>query len=319
MKIGLIDVDNHEKLNNCFPNLPLMKLSMWHKQKGDEVGWYDGTHCDLVYKSKVFTFTPDIPDEDINADRVLKGGSGYFIHLQNGQEVFDRKNHFNLPDRIEHIFPDYSLYGITDTAYGFCSRGCPRGCFFCHVKDKEGRCAYKVADLNEFWNGQKNIELLDPNTLACPEWKDILQQLIDSKAWVNFNQGVDIRMMTEEKCEMLMKIKIRQIHFAWDRYQDKRLIVPKLTQFKEMTGWNRSKVSVYVLTNYDTTMEQNLERIHIIRSLNFQPYVMRYNKEHIPRGAEINALARWVNNKMVFWQCPTFEQYKKEIKEGKWR
>lgn len=318
MQIGLIDVDNWNNLKGCFPNLPLMKLSAWHKEQGDLVEWYDPSkHYDLVYMSKVFSFTNE-PFEEIHADQVVKGGSGYAIQLIDGKEVFDQKKHSNLPDHIEHIFPDYSLYGITNTAHGFMSRGCPRGCFFCHVKAKEGCKAYKVADLNEFWNGQKNIELYDPNTLACPEWKDILQQLIDSKANVDFNQGVDIRLMTDEKCEMLMQMKIKHIHFAWDRYQDKEFVVPKLQRFKEMTGWSRDKVTVYILTNYDTTMEQNLERVTTCRELGFNPYIMRYDKEHIPRGSEINKLARYVNTKRIFWLCPTFEQYKEDLKKGLW-
>ena len=318
MQIGLIDVDNWNNLKGCFPNLPLMKLSAWHKEQGNLVEWYDPSkHYDLVYMSKVFSFTNE-PFEEIHADQVVKGGSGYAIQLIDGKEVFDQKKHSNLPDHIEHIFPDYSLYGITNTAHGFMSRGCPRGCFFCHVKAKEGCKAYKVADLNEFWNGQKNIELYDPNTLACPEWKDILQQLIDSKANVDFNQGVDIRLMTDEKCEMLMQMKIKYIHFAWDRYQDKKFVVPKLQRFKEMTGWSRDKVTVYILTNYDTTMEQNLERVKTCRELGFNPYIMRYDKEHIPRGSEINKLARYVNTKRIFWLCPTFEQYKEDLKKGLW-
>ena len=318
MKIGLIDVDNWTKLDKCFPNLPLMKLSAYYKQKGDTVEWYkQEEQYDVVYLSKVFSFTPDF-SEEIHADRIIKGGSGYAITLKDGKEHFDKDKHQNLPDQIEHIFPDYSLYGITETAYGFMSRGCPRGCFFCHVKDKEGRCSYKVADLKEFWNGQKKIELLDPNTFACPDWKDILQQLIDSGSWVNFNQGVDIRMMTDQKCDMLMQVKVRQVHFAWDRYEDKELIVPKLKEFQKRTGWNRAKVSVYILTNYDTTMEQNLERIMFVRSLGFQPYVMRYDKEHLPRGHILNSLARWTNNKLIFWKCPTFDQYLEDRKHGLW-
>ena len=148
-----------------------------------------------------------------------------------------------LPDHIEHIVPDYSLYGITDTAYGFLTRGCPRCCPFCIVANKEGKESRKVADLKEFWNGQKYIELMDPNTLACKDWKNILQQLIDSKSYVDFNQGVDIRLLTAEKLEYLRQIKIKHIHFAWDNYNDKKMIVPKFEELKKATGWNRGKVS----------------------------------------------------------------------------
>lgn len=313
MKVGLIDVDNYEKIGQCYPNLPLMKLSAWHKQRGDSVEWYQplfSGHMDKVYMSKVFSFTPDYPYY-IDADEIEQGGTGYCISVVNGKEVFDQSKNINLPDEIEHIYPDYDLYGIKDTAYGFMSRGCPRGCGFCHVKDKEGLCSRKVADLSEFWRGQKNIQLCDPNTLACPEWKDILQQLIDSHAWVDFNQGVDIRLMTDEKAEMLKQIRIKQIHFAYDRYQDKEMIEPKFRMLRDITGWDKHKVSVYCLTGFDTTIEQDLDRIMFLRSLNFSPYVMIYNKESVPKGHVLRKLQRWCNNRFIFWSCPTFEKYQK--------
>ena len=146
-KIGLIDVDGHR-----FPNLPLMKLSAWHKSQGDSVEWYQplwGGYCDKVYVSKVFSFTPDYPYH-IDADEVVYGGSGYAINLEDGKEVYHRDRDENLPSEVEHMYPDYSLYPqYTDTtAYGFLTRGCPRGCNFCHVAAKEGRCSYNVADLD---------------------------------------------------------------------------------------------------------------------------------------------------------------------------
>ena len=120
MKIGLIDVDGHN-----FPNIPLMKLSAWHKKKGDTVEWYDPMftgHCDKVYMSKVFSFSPEY-QYCIDADEIIEGGSGYCISLVNGKEVFDKNKDIELPYEIEHIYPDYSIYNITDTAYGFLSRG----------------------------------------------------------------------------------------------------------------------------------------------------------------------------------------------------
>lgn len=299
MRIGLIDVDNRDK--HPFPNLPLMKLSAWHKAQGDSVEWYEplfSGHMDKVYMSKVFSFTPDY-EYFVDADEVIKGGSGYCIELVNGKEVYHKERDKELPYEVEHIYPDYSIYygkvkDIEDTAYGFCSRGCPRGCDFCHVKDKpaDGRCSHKVADLSEFWHGQKYIELCDPNTLACKDWKDILQQLIDSKSYVDFNQGVDIRLMTEEKAEMLSRIKLKTVHFAYDRYQDKKIIEPKFKTFRNVSGWGRSKVQVYVLTNFDTTPSQDLERIYFLRSLDFSPFVMVYDKTRVRRGGLLSALTK---------------------------
>lgn len=309
-KIGLIDVDGHN-----FPNIPLMKISAWHKSQGDFVEWYDpmfSDEKDIVYMSKVFSFTDDYL-YPIRAKKIVKGGSGYCISLENGKEVFDSNLDVDLPYEIEHIYPDYSLYPdmTVDTAYGFLTRGCPRGCSFCHVEAKEGRASRKVADLSEFWNGQKNIVLCDPNILACRQWKELLQQLIDSKAWVDINQGLDIRLMTEEKAEMIKQIKTKNLHFAWDRYEDKEKILPKFKMFKEITGIDYRKLGVFVLCNFDTTIEQDKERIYLLRDLGFNPYVMLYDKEHIPKGHDLRQLQRWVNNRFVFAKCKTFEEYKK--------
>lgn len=306
-RIGLIDVDGHN-----FPNIPLMKISAWHKAQGDHVEWYEplfSGHMDKVYMSKVFSFTPDY-EYCIDADETVTGGSGYCISLVNEKEIYDKSKDIDLPPEIEHIYPDYSLYGITDTAYGFLSRGCSRGCSFCHVEEKEGRRSYKVADLKEFWNGQKNIVLCDPNILACREWKDLLQQLIDSKAWVDINQGLDIRLMTEEKAEMLKRIKMKGLHFAWDRYEDKEKIIPKFKMFKELTGIRDRDLIVYVLCNFDTTLEQDLERIYTLHDIGYWPYVMLYDKDNIPKRHELRKLQRWVNNRFVFAKCKTFEEYK---------
>jgi len=306
MKIGLIDVDSHN-----YPNLPLMKLSAWHKAQGDSVEWYEpmfSGHKNKVYMSKVFSFSPDFL-YNIDADQVVKGGSGYCINLVDGKEVFDKSQDAWLPTPIEHTMPDYSLYDIEDRAYGFLSRGCPRGCGFCHVAAKEGRKAYKVADLEEFYTGQKNIDILDPNILACPDWADLLEQLIRSKARVNFNQGLDIRLMTTEKAEAIAEIKTEMIHFAWDRYKDGEMILPKFEEFKRLTKLNYHKLMVYVLCNFDSTIEEDLSRIYLLRDMGYDPFVMICDKEHLPRGHKLHAIARWVNNKMAFHAIERFEDY----------
>lgn len=307
-KIGLIDVDGGKN----FPSIPLMKLSAWHKAQGDTVEWYDvfGGHFDKVYLSKVFSFTPDY-EWPIDADEVVRGGSGYCITLKDGKEVFDREKDKALPDEVEHIYPDYSLYPelTRDTAFGFLTRGCPRGCDFCVVGTKEGRCSRKVADLSEFWNGQKKIVLCDPNILACRDWRDLLRQLIESRAEVDFNQGLDIRMMTEEKARMLGEIKIKQVHFAWDRYEDKNIVLPKFRLFadtypKRLTEHN---TIVYTIVNFNTTIEQDLERIYTLRDMGLWAYVMIYDKEHCLRV--YRDMARWVNNRFIFSRCKRFEDY----------
>ena len=304
MKIGLIDVDGHN-----FPNIALMKLSAYHKSHGDKVEFYDHfEHYDRVYCSKIFSTSPDFL-YNINADEVIKGGTGYALHGAGG-ETYQKQDDKPLPDEVEHMYPDYSLYHIEDTAYGFLTRGCPRGCEFCIVAKKEGRCSRKVADLSEFWSGQKNIVLCDPNILACCEWKDLLGQLAESKAMVDINQGLDARILTEEKCEALAKVRIKEIHFAWDRYEDKDKVLPKLKMFAEYSNKPHShNAIVFVLVNHGTTIEQDLERIYTLRDLGYWAYVMVYDKANAPQ--KIRDLQRWCNNRFIFGSCPRFEDYGK--------
>lgn len=293
-----------------------MKISAWHKQQGDEVEWYDplfGGEYDKVYVSKIFGFTPDY-QYPINAKEVSYGGSGYCIQVKDGKEYYDLSKNQNLPYEIEHIYPDYSIYPdlTQDTAYGFLTRGCPRHCLFCHTSVKDGCVSTKVADLSEFWSGQKKIVLLDQNILACKQWKDLLQQLIDSKASIEFNGGLDIRLMTEEKAKMIKQLRTHIIHFAWDRYEDGAIIKKNLQMFKEICDIGHRCV-VYVLCNYDTNYEQDEERVQFIRTLNFNPYVMLYNKDSIPRNHHYKHFSRWVNNKFVFWKCKTYQEYKEQM------
>lgn len=304
MRIGLIDCDRTK-----YPNLALMKLSAYHKAQGDSIEWYQpfSDRYDKVYISRVFSTTPDY-DLVVNADEVVRGGTGYEIQLVDGREVYSKGD--DLPYEVEHIYPDYSLYGITNTAYGFLSRGCPRGCAFCIVGGKEGRRSVKVADLKEFWRGQKNIVLCDPNILACKDWRDLLGQCAESKANIDFNQGLDIRLMTKDKAEAINACKVKEIHFAWDRYQDKDVILCNLALYAEYGKFkpHSHNAIVYTIVNFDTTFEQDLERIYTLRDLGYWAYVMVYDKAHC--DVKYKRLQRWCNNRFIFAKCDKFEDYK---------
>lgn len=289
-KIGLLDIDHHN-----YPNLAQMKLSAWHKAHGDDVEVYDGfSRYDRVYASKVFTSSPDWM-EIINADEVVRGGTGYDCDKP-------------LPDEVEHTMPDYSLYNITDTAYGFLTRGCPRHCPFCIVGDKEGTKSVKVADISEFWSGQRNIVLNDPNILACKDRESLLLQLKESRAWVDFNQGLDARLLDNDMCRLLADIRIKEIHFAWDNYHDGGKILPKLEMFARHSRLvHGHNAIVYVLTNYNTTHQQDLERIYTLRKLGYWAYVMIYDKKNAPDITK--KMQRWCNNRYIFAKCERFEDY----------
>lgn len=299
MKVGLFDIDNTR-----FPNLPLMKLASYHKNKGDKVEIYDPfKHYDLVYQAKVFSdeLKPDY-QYFINADKVIKGGTGY-----------DLKN--LLPFEVEHQYPDYEIYPdkTKNTAYGFLTRGCPRGCHFCIVAEKEGRKSYQVAELSEFWRDQKNIVLLDPNITACKDKEKLFQDLIKSKAWIDFSQGIDVRLLTKEDSQLINQMKIRMLHFAWD-YPDQDL-TKYFIQANKYLKVRQVEKAVYVLTNFNSTHEEDLFRVDWLKANGFNPYVMIFEKWKSPKITR--QLQRYVNNKRIFWSVENFENYKKIKKVNK--
>jgi hypothetical protein len=304
MHIGLIDVDNTD-----YPNLVLMKLSAWYKKQGHTVDLLKpmdvlgGANLFFPYDKMIgaCVFTKNMPIvRNLREQGADIAGCG----------TDDKRE---LPDEVEHIYPDYSLYGITDTAYGFLSRGCPRCCPFCIVAGKEGKQSRKVADLSEWWNGQKEIKLCDPNLLACPERDDLLEQLADSNARVDVNQGFDARLLTPNVIKRMNKIRFSVLHFAWDNPKDK-IVQNKLLMFSELSniqGKSAYKMKkVYCLTNYWSTFEEDLYRVYWLRDNGFDPYVMIYEKDSAPK--RLRHLQRWVNNKYIFRSCDKFEEYSRK-------
>lgn len=275
-----------------------MKLSSYHKAKGDRVEFYDplfSQEQDIVYIAKVFDWTKDYQYE-IRAKEIIKGGIGYGLDADN-----------KLSEDIENIYPDYDLYNVKNVAYGFLTRGCPRNCSFCNVSQHQGFISHKVADLDNFWKGQSKIVLLDPNILACKDWEELLTQLVRSDAKVDFSQGLDIRVMTEKKVNLINKLNIEMIHFAWDNYEEHTY--DQLKKYRDMLNYDERRLRVYVLTNFNTTKEQDLDRIYRLRQLKYDPYVMIYDKKHANKTTK--QMQRWVNNKFIWRSCDNFEQYKK--------
>ena len=292
MKIGLIDVDGHN-----FPNLALMKISAYHKAKGDQVEWVQfWNNYDKVYKSKIFTYTKD-RIYSYFTDEIIVGGTGYNLKLK-------------LSNEIESVFPDYSIYPEYNYAIGYMTRGCPRNCPFCIVGKKEGLISKQIFNIDNFWNGQKEIKLLDPNLIACKDRVNLLKQLQKTNALIDFTQGLDIRFINNEIINLILNLKIKTIYFAYDRMNQSELIEKKLIDFQKLTGYKRNKISVYILTNFETSIAEDIYRINFIKALNFQPYIMIYNKHKLKSQSIYYKLQQWINNPAVCWKYDTFEKFK---------
>lgn len=273
MKIGLIQVDGKME------NLALMKLSQWHKQRGDEVTLIDiSSHTfDRIYASKVFV-----------------GGSGYDLKSE-------------LPPEIEVQVPDYDLFK-KDHSIGFSSRGCIRDCGFCIVREKEGYL--KETPLN--WIRHVKILLLDNNFLAT-EYEEKLQYFIDNKMKVCFNQGLDIRLINEKSAKLLSRTKYydfkfrkRRLYFAFDDPKLESIVKEKVAMLKQ-AGIPSKHLMFYVLVGYNTTFEQDYHRFKVLDQLGCLPFIMLYNNSRIPL---LRDFARWVNKR--YYCIMDWENYKKK-------
>lgn len=254
----------------------------------------------------------------MNAGIVVKGGTGYNIQLVNGREVFNTHTHTQLPPQMERSFPDYSIYPQFDFAVAMTSRGCPNNCGFCHVTQKEGRCAVKVADVKDFWCGQREIVSLDPNITACPDKRDLFRQYRETNVPVDFSQGLDIRLIDDDDIADIKKMRLKNVHFAWD---NPSLDLRDRFRYYAQNSKHRPKGrygTCYVLTNYEKCSVQEhidraLFRIYALRDMKYDPYVMIYDKPHAPK--EIKGLQRWCNNKIIFGSTPSFDNYRKSLND----
>lgn len=332
MKIGIVDADLLGRNKHRFPNLVCEKLSGYWKNRGADVTLlmdYDHfDEYDQVYVSKVFTDTP-VPEWLSETETIHLGGTGFY---------FDKAP--NLPDEIEHHMPDYRLYDgwiqseieraraeyeragktfdekkhkiqfkeYTDCCIGFITRGCFRKCKFC-VNQKFDH-VFQHSPLEEFYyEGCKKICLLDDNFLGCPNWKELLQQLIDTGKPFKFKQGLDERLLTDEKCKMLFTSNYDGDYtFAFDNIADYELIEKKLKMIRKYS--KARNIKFYVLVGFESAdavdIENAFKRLELLMRYQCLPYIMRYqDKNYKPwqeskyRGMYV-ALARWGNQPSIY-------------------
>lgn len=280
MKIGLFDLDSK------YHNLALMKLSAWYKQKGDDVEFYNPlwhNSYNLVYASKLFA--KQNGNDNYLRDKMIKGGSGINLKTE-------------LPKEIEHIKPDYSLYNL-NYSLGFTTRGCINNCPFCVVPKKEGKIR-EHAEVKEFKNPNSNIVvLLDNNFLALPSHIEKLKKYIKNKWIMDFNQGLDFRLINDENAELLSKVKhYKQLHFAWDLMKNEKGIKKGLDIITKYVKPYR--ILVMMLCGFDTTLEEDFYRFKELLRYKVDPFVMVYNNKKDSK--KLRDFARWVN-KRIYKVC----------------
>lgn len=290
MNIGLIDVDGHN-----FPNLALMRLAAYHKSRGDNVEWWNGfARYDRVYKSKVFTFSPD-EDTCIDADEIITGGTGY-------------KDYGSLPEEVEQAFPDYSLYPGWKSAIGFLTRGCIRNCPWCIVPRKEGYIR-PAATWDEVKRADsRDIVLMDNNVLASDHGLEQIERMGRENVRVDFNQGLDARLITRQTAKLLAGLKwIKFVRMSCDTSEMLPVIEQAIAYLREagIPAWRHW---CYVLVQ---DVDDANRRVEALREMGVTPFAQPYRDYNGGEPTyEQKRFARWCNDKAIFNSC-TFAEYGK--------
>lgn len=294
MKIGLFDYEN-----NNYPNLALMKLSAYHKSKGDSVEWYQGPlfdDFDKIYASKIFTWTK----EKKISNKVIIGGTGFFA-----DKKYKPKN---LSKEIEHICPDYSIYPNLKASYGFLTRGCPNNCKWCFVPKKEGKIK-KHADIEEFTK-HKNVILMDNNVLASDHGIKQIEKISKMGLKIDFNQGLDARLIDDKIAKLLSKVKwYFPVRLACDTSQN----IENVRKAIELLRWHNVTPRNYFVYMLIDDIESALERVKFLKGMSVTPFAQPYRDLNGTKPKrELRDFARWVNTHKHFFSC-SWDEYKKTV------
>lgn len=309
LKIGLIDFDGK------IPNLALMKLSTFYKSKGAQIFLNDiPKNIDKVYCSVLFTWNKEKASELKNLYKnIVFGGTGWDLEIKLPEEIENSKPHYDLY-KVEDI---HSRLGgimkketrlakaetIVNMGIGFSSRGCVRNCGFCFVPKKEGKL-YQVSEIKDIINPRSNvITLLDNNFTADPDLIEKCKEIKERNLIVDLNQGIDVRLMTEERAAALASIKhLRSVHYAWDLIPSENKVMEGIQILSQHIKPYRHMC--FILVGYNTSFEEDIYRFKRLAELKVDPYVMIYNKQGDLR---LKHFARWVNSR-IYKTC-SFEEY----------
>lgn len=286
MKIGLLDVDGKN-----FPNLALMKIKTFYGEKAQFYNPFE--HYDIVYQTKVFTFTSDYPYK-INTDSIIKGGTGYNLNMN----LFCDNE---IPDLT--LYQNHKFYNPL-LSYGFLTRGCPNKCSWCIVPQKEGNIK-PYRDIEEVAQNKKHIILMDNNILACNYGIDQLEKIIKLNYRVDFNQGLDARLVTPEIAQILSKIKwLREIRFGCDTQQQ----VNDCEKAIKLINKYNPKARFLLYTIIHGEIEECYQRTKYFKNyknviIHAQPLqnFKNHNYNIIPQWQK--DMARWSNRRELYKTC----------------
>lgn len=296
MRIGVYDVDSR------IPNLALMKVAAWYRAEGHTVEMYKPLWLDSydkIYASTVFNFSDK---SGIIPERMEVGGTGSGIKS-------------NLPDKMEDLVPDYSIYEYPHSI-GFTMRGCRFRCTFCVVPEKEGR-PYSTNTIDEIWTnrGSDFVMLLDNDFFGNPDWRARVKELRDFHLKVNFSQGLNIRIITDEQARALASVRFsnvhqtkRQVYFAWDRFKDGALVAAGIDRCVD-AGIPPRQMGFYVLIGFDSSPEQDLFRVQWLKDKGCDPFAMPYDRADPYQ----QRFCRWVNRRAIF-QSVSWDDYRAEVR-----
>jgi hypothetical protein len=288
MRISLIDVDSK------IPNLALMKISAYHKNKGDTVG-FNLSNPDKIYSSIIFKKNNGKSmNQQIQPIPIEYGGTGYDLSIK-------------LPDYIEFIKPDYNLYPST-YSQGFTTRGCTRNCYFCVVPKKEGKLR-RSQHPKEFYDDRFNtIMIMDNNWLADREWFfKTSQWILDQKLKV-IEHGLDIRLLDKESIQRLQDLKIKLWHFAFDFIEYTPVVKDKIKLLKKCGVNTKNKVCIYCYIHDDLHFDNALARCNILRDLGVNARPM-WNCDS-QKTQRVRSLLKWAWRPCLYWKFP-FNEYSK--------
>lgn len=319
MHIAIIDAELVSRKRHRFPNLASMKISGYYKDLGNRVilkrSYENLDEYDLVFISKVFTDTP-IDSKILQLNNVIYGGTGFY---------YDQAKPLRYD--IEHHMPDYHLYDewideqlqnggkridykyYLDYSIGYTTRGCFRHCGFCVNKNYNKVKLH--SPLNEFLDpARKKICLLDDNVFGYSKWKDIFSELQATGKPFQYKQGLDERLLTNKKCEMLFNSRYDGDYiFAFDNIADYELIERKLKLIREYTDVSPK---FYVFCGFDRNNKWDYEfwvqdifdmmkRIWLLQEYHCLPYVMRFNRYiESPYQGVYKVVAAWCNQPSFF-------------------